>query len=140
MTDLFSILDNALARGTRLRPKVGGFPYLAESLRQAGVRSYRFDVPSASIIYITDGGAALRPGAPLFGDWTEIAEFDEMALIDAIRADQRGETAFPDFVKATFDAGIISYLVDTQARTCTYFGPRGDQYVEEYPVVDLPDT
>jgi uncharacterized protein YbcV (DUF1398 family) len=138
MTDLITILDTAVARGTRLRPRVGGFPYLAESLRQAGVHSYRIDVPSASVVYVTDGGAVLRPGAPLFDDWTEIAGFDELALVDAIRTDQRGESTFPEFVRATFAAGVISYLVDTRARTCTYLGARGERYVEEYPAVDLP--
>ncbi|MFJ2847458.1 DUF1398 family protein [Streptomyces griseofuscus] len=47
-----------------------------------------------------------------------------------MRADQAGETTFPAFVRACWDAGIAWYDVDTAARTCTYYGSDGDSYTE----------
>ncbi|WP_307817098.1 DUF1398 family protein [Streptomyces sp. CRPSP2-6A1] len=47
-----------------------------------------------------------------------------------VRADQAGETTFPAFVRACWDAGIAWYDVDAAARTCTYYGSDGDSYTE----------
>jgi len=38
---------------------------------------------------------------------------------------------------ATWRAGIVRYDVDFAARTCTYFGADGEEYVESYPAMDL---
>jgi uncharacterized protein YbcV (DUF1398 family) len=136
-----SIIDSvaaAAARGMAARPKVGGFPYLAEALRQAGVVKYYFDVPSMSVVYVTDRGDVLQPGILLRSEKMVIPPYDEMALIDAIRTDQRGESTFPEFVEASLQAGVIRYEVDSIARTCTYFGTHGERYVEDYPAVELP--
>lgn len=64
--------------------------------------------------------------------------FDRAALIAALRADQVGETTFPEFVRGCWDAGIVWYDVDTTARTCAYHGAGGDSYVEDYASVTLP--
>ena len=36
-----------------IRPKVGGFPYLAEALRKAGVTRNIWNLPSCQSIYLT---------------------------------------------------------------------------------------
>lgn len=133
-------VQTAVARGMAARPKIGGFPHLAEALRQAGVRSYHFDVASASVTYVTDAGIVLQPGHLLRDDWTAIGAFDEATLIAAIRADQQGASTFPEFVEASFRAGVVRYVVDTGTRTCTYLGLRGERYVEDYPAVELADA
>ena len=134
----------ATARGMAARPRVGGFPYLAEALRSAGVRRYFFDVPSASVVYVTDAGDVLQPGSPAgaapTGEMVVVPSFDAGRLIAAIRADQAGESAFPEFVAATLASGVLRYEVDTDARTCTYLGLHGESYVEEYPAVTLPSA
>lgn len=138
VSTIIDTIDTATAHAVAVRPPVGGFPYLAEALRGAGVRMYYFDVPSSTVRYATDTGDVLQPGALLRSTKTVIAPFDKDALIEALRADQRGETSFPEFVEASFRAGVIRYEVDTAARTCSYFGTRGEKYVEHYPAVDLP--
>jgi uncharacterized protein YbcV (DUF1398 family) len=130
-------IDHANARAAALRPKVGGFPYLAEALRQAGVTKYYFDIPSMTVIYVTDEGDLLQPGTFLRTAKTVIPAYDEDAVIDAIRVDQRGESTFPDFLAASFRAGVIRFEVDAAARTCTYFGAHAETYLEEYPAVHL---
>ena len=130
-------LDAARALAMRIRPAVGGFPYLAEVMRRAGVKRYLFDVASASVIYSTDDGDALYPGALLRDAPTIVPPFDEAALITALREDQEGRSTFPAFVEASLVAGVVRYEVDTAARTCSYFGVRGEVYVEEYAAVEL---
>lgn len=138
MNDVITHIQEAFARGQAARPKVGGFPYLAEALRQGGVRTYLFDVPSSSVLFVTDDATVLAPGTPLRDSWCVLAPFDEPAVVAAIRADQRGETTFPEFVEASLRAGVVRYEVDFAARTCTYMSARGDRYVERYPNVELP--
>lgn len=128
----------ATARGVAVRPKVGGFPYFAEAMRQAGITKNYFDVPAMSMVYATAEGDVLQPGPPLFGETTVVPRFNEAALLAALHADQRGDIEFIEFVRAIFGAGVIRFEVDTGERTCTYFGAHGERHVESYPAVDLP--
>jgi uncharacterized protein YbcV (DUF1398 family) len=124
--------------GASVRPKVGGFPYLAEALRQAGVLTLSFDVPAASGVYITNTGSILQQETPIRNGMVDVPEFNENALVTALRADQNGETTYPEFIEAAWNAGIVRYHVDMNARTCTYYGTQGENYIEQYPAVDLP--
>lgn len=90
-----------------------------------------------TVIYITDEGDLLQPGTFLRTAKTVIPAYDEDAVIEAIRVDQRGESTFPDFVEASFRAGVIRFEVDTAARTCIYFGAHAETYLEKYPAVHL---
>lgn len=138
MNSIITTIDAALERAAAVRPRVGGFPFLAEALREVGVTNYYFDVPSGTVLYATGAGDVLQPGSPLRTETTVVPPFDCAALVDAIRADQRGESAFPEFVEASWQAGVVRYEVDTAARTCSYFGAHGERYVEHYPAVTLP--
>ncbi len=138
MDSIIDIITAAYERGMAVRPKVGGFPFLAEALRQAGVVQYDFDVPSMTVVYATARGDVLQPGRLLRAAKTIIPPYDEAALVEVIQTDQRGESTFVQFVEASLGAGVIRYEVDTIARTCSSFGVRGERYVEEYPAVELP--
>lgn len=140
MADIIASINAAQEYAGRIRPKVGGFPFLAEALRQAGVQEYVFDVPSASAVLITADGAVLQPGTPLHAAMTVISPFDESALLEALRTDQVGDSTFPEFVAASFLAGVVRFTVDLNERTCTYQGVRGETYLERYPAVEIPDS
>jgi uncharacterized protein YbcV (DUF1398 family) len=137
MSTATTTLQTALDRGAAVRPEVGGFPYLAEALRQAGVTRCRMAVPANAFVYLTDAGPVAVQGEPLFSGMTDVPPFDEQALIAALRADQGGRTTFPEFVEGCWRAGVLWYDVDLAARTCTYYGANGDSYTEEYPAVEL---
>jgi uncharacterized protein YbcV (DUF1398 family) len=137
-TDAISRLLAAMERGEAARPKAGGFPYLAESLRQAGVTHCRMAVPANASLYLAEHGDVVVQGEPLVTGFALAPQFDEAALIAALRADQAGETTFPEFLRGCWDAGIVGYDVDTAAHTCTYYGANGDSYTEDYPSVTLP--
>ncbi|MGD1217116.1 DUF1398 family protein [Streptomyces krungchingensis] len=137
MTTAIPNLQAALERAAAIRPEVGGFPYLAESLRQAGVRRCTMAVPSHAMLYLTDAGPIAVQGEPLITGMADVAPFDRQALVAALRADQAGETAFPEFLQGCWQAGVAWYDVDLGARTCTYYGADGDSYTESYPAVEI---
>ncbi|MFG2233199.1 DUF1398 family protein [Streptomyces sp. NPDC048723] len=137
MNTAVTIVQAALEHAAAVRPEVGGFPYLAEALRQAGVTRCRMAVPSNAMLYLTDAGPVAVQGEPLVTGMIDVAPFDREALVAALRADQAGETAFPEFVRGCWKAGVVWYEVDLSARTCSYYGAADDSYVETYPAVEI---
>lgn len=137
MSDAIDELKAALARGTAIRPKVGGFPYLAETLRRAGVKRNVWALPACQAMYLTEKGAVMMQGAPLISGAADVAPFDSDALVAALRTDQAGKSTFPEFLVSAWKAGCVGYEVDFAARTCTYFGAGGGRYVESYPAVEI---
>ena len=131
-------LDRAFSRAEQLRPQSGGFPILAEVLRQAGVRRNIWHLPSAQSIYETDLGNLVQQGEPLFQGLCEVPAYDEQALVAAIRRDQAGEGTFPEFLSSVWGAGVICYVVDFSARTCLYCGI-DQEYLEEYEEAIIPE-
>jgi len=120
-----------------IRPKVGGFPVLAETLRLAGVTRNIWSLPSCQSIYLTKLGAVVNQGTPLTSGASDIPKFDQAALIRALRIDQNGESTFPQFLKASWEAGVVGYDVDFEKRKVTYYGAQGESYVEDYPTVEV---
>ena len=130
-------LTSAQQRAMAGRPKVGGFPYLAETLRSAGVTRNLWSLPACQSLYVTDLGPVVVQGAPLVMGVADVPPFDRDALITALRTDQAGESTFPEFLMASWKAGVVSYDVDLIARTVTYYGSSGENYVESYPAANL---
>ena len=130
-------LQAAQQRAVAIRPKVGGFPYLAETLRRAGVTRNLWFLPACQSLYLTKNGPVVFQGTPLVSGMIDVPAFDREALIAALRTDQAGRSTFPEFLEASWRAGVVRYDVDFEARTVTYYGCRGEQYVEGYTAVDL---
>lgn len=120
-----------------IRPKVGGFPYLAEALKRAGVTQNIWNLPSCQSIYLTQYGSVVSQGTPLVNETTDIAPFNRDALIKAIKLDQAGQSSFPEFLKSSWEAGVVSYNVDFEKRVVTYYGALGESYSENYPAIEL---
>lgn len=137
MSDAIAHLQAAQARAMAGRPRVGGFPYLAETLRRAGVTRNLWQLPACQSLYLTARGPVLQQGTPLVSGSVEVPRFDQQALLLALRTDQAGESSFPVFLQAAWHAGVVSYDVDLVERCVTYFGCDGESYVEHYPAVAL---
>jgi uncharacterized protein YbcV (DUF1398 family) len=137
MSKAIETLGAAMKRAMAGRPKVGGFPYLAETLRRAGVTRNLWSLPSGQSLYLTKEGAVVNQGAPLISGMADVPAFDREALIRVLRTDQKGESTFPEFLMATWRAGVVRYDVDFEARTVAYYGCNGEEYVEEYPAVNV---
>ena len=120
-----------------IRPKIGGFPYIAEVLRKAGVTRNIWNLPSCQSIYLTLDGPVVTQCTSLVNTPTDVPPFDRAALIKALRIDQAGESSFPEFLKACWEAGIVSYLVDFEKRMVTYYGISEEFYSENYPAVEI---
>lgn len=138
MKDTINQLIEAQKHAMSIRPAVDGFPVLAEVLSQAGVLINRWSLPSCQSIYLLkDNKSIVQQGAPLVTGTHIIPRFNQEALITAIRQDQAGKSTFPEFLQATWDAGVISYEVDFTARRVVYYGVYNESYEEKYPAVEV---
>lgn len=86
MSSITKKLVEAQKYAMSIRPTVGGFPVLAEVLRQAGVQINRWSLPSCQSIYIMKEGSVLQQGMPLVTGTHEIPKFDNEALIAALNS------------------------------------------------------
>jgi len=137
MSQAIENLQRAQERAMKNRPKAGGFPFLAEALRAAGVTRNRWTLPSCQSFFETTLGPVIMQGVPLVSGAVDVPSFDREALIRALRADQAGLTTFPEFLMGSWRAGVIAYDVDFVERKVTYFGCRGEEYTEEYPLAEV---
>lgn len=137
MSKAIENLQAAMQRAMAGRPKAGGFPYLAETLRLAGVTRNLWYLPACESLYVTELGAVVTSGTPLASGMVDVPPFDRDALIAALRTDQAGNSTFPEFLAATWRAGVVRYDVDFAARKVAYYGARGEEYVENYTVVHV---
>jgi len=137
MSKAIENLQAAMQRAMAGRPKVGGFPYLAETLRRAGVTRNLWYLPAGESLYLTEAGPVVTQGTPLVTGTVDVPPFDREALIAALRTDQAGESTFPEFLMATWRAGVVRYDVDFAARTVGYYGCTGEEYAEAYPAVEV---
>lgn len=137
MSKAIDNLNTAMQRAAAIRPKVGGFPYLAESLRQAGVTRNIWSLPACQSLFLTNHGPVVVQKASLVSGTADVPAFDREALIKALRIDQAGESTFPEFLAATWRAGVVRYEVDFAAHTVAYVGCNGEEYVEAYPAVEI---
>jgi uncharacterized protein YbcV (DUF1398 family) len=137
MSKAIDDLQAAITRAMAGRPKAGGFPYLAETLRRAGVSRNVWCLPACQSLYLTDEGPVVTQGTPLAMGSMDVPAFDREALIKALRTDQAGESTFPEFLEASWRAGVVRYDVDFGARTVAYYGCHDEEYVESYAAVAI---
>src|SRR6202034_4449628 len=97
MSKAIENLEAAQRQAMAIRPKVGGFPYLAETLRRAGVTRNVWSLPACQSLFLTNDGPIVIQGTPLVSGSADVPPFDCEALIKALRIDQAGESTFPEF-------------------------------------------
>jgi uncharacterized protein YbcV (DUF1398 family) len=137
MSTAIDNLTEAMKTAQATRPRVGGFPYLAEVLRKAGVTRNVWSLPSGQSLFLTEQGPVVIQGDPLVTGAADVPAFKEEALIRALRVDQAGESTFHEFLEASWRAGVVRYDVDLEARTVAYQGCNGEEYIEAYPAVTV---
>jgi uncharacterized protein YbcV (DUF1398 family) len=137
MSKAIENLQAAQQRAMAIRPKVGGFPVLAEVLRRAGVTRNLWFLPACESLFLTKDGPVVMQGTPLVSGMVDVPPFDREALIQALRTDQAGGSTFPEFLAASWRAGIVRYDVDFANRRVSYYGCQGEEYVEGYPAVEV---
>jgi uncharacterized protein YbcV (DUF1398 family) len=135
ITDHIETVQQAQRRGAAARPQVNGFPHYAEALRAAGIIAVETSIATGGSVYHLGDGAVAETFDAIAVPMSAVPDWNELALIAAIRADQGGLTAFPEFLHDAWEAGVIHFRVDLANRTCTYFGTAGNCYIEAYPAV-----
>lgn len=85
---------------------------------------------------LTEHGPVVTQGTPLATGTVDVPPFDREALT-ALRTDQAGKSTFPEFLAASWRAGVVRYDVDFAARKVAYYGSNGEEYVEDYPAVQV---
>lgn len=137
MSKAIENLKAAQKRAMAGRPKVGGFPYLAETLRRAGVTRNLWYLPACQSLYLTDDGPVVTLGTPLSSGTFNASRFSREDLISALRTDQAGKSTFSEFLAACWLAGVLRYDVDLVGRKVAYYGCNGEEYIEDYPAVEV---
>lgn len=137
MPNAIDVLQRAFSEAAQGSPAIGGFHYFAETLRQAGAIRNHWALPSCQSTFWTTHGNVVDQGEPLMTGFGTVPKFDLDAVIRAIREDQAGKSTFAQFLAAAWDAGVLSYEVDFENCTVSYFGVDGEVYVEEYARVSL---
>lgn len=118
-------------------PAGAGFPHLAKTLLTYGVHLVEWVLPAAQATYVTNEGTVVQLGEPVVVGMYDVPDFDEDALLAALRTDQAGGFTLPEFLAAAWAAGCVRYVVDLDDRVVVYEGAAGETYTQEYPDVDL---
>ena len=119
------------------RPRVGGFTYLAETLRRVSVTRNLWSLPFCQSLYLTAEGPAMTQGTPLSTGMADVPPFNRDALIMALRTYQVEISTFPESLMPAWKADVIGYDVDFIVRIVTYYGSSKENYVESYPAVEV---
>ena len=113
------------------------FPEVVHKLTAIGVERYHADYTRReSTYYLSDGQSHVLP-LP-HPEQLIAATFDASGVEAAIRASQRGEISYVEFLKWTMAAGCVGYFVQITGRRALYFGRNGDVHLEPFPVASKP--
>lgn len=135
--ELLNNLKKAMNKAENIQPKVGGFPYLAECLREEGFIKNIWYLPSYDSFYFSRNSSVVIPGKSLIEDVTVYPPYSKSALLNTLRTDQAGQTSFPNFLMNTWRSGVVKYEVNFIDRYVIYYGANGEKYKETYPIVEI---
>jgi uncharacterized protein YbcV (DUF1398 family) len=94
-------------------------------------------LPACQSLFLTNYGAVVTQGTPIATGTMDVPPFNREALISALLTDQAGESTFPEFLAASWRAGVVRYDVDFTARTVAYYRCNGEEYIEAYTIVEV---
>jgi uncharacterized protein YbcV (DUF1398 family) len=108
------------------------FPEVAAALSAANIEGYYKDLLRREVTYyLADGNTHAEPLT--LAAHPVPAVFSQDALVAAIRAAQRDDVRYPDFIVRAMEAGTAAYRVFINGRRVIYFGRSGDIHVEHFP-------
>ncbi|AMV26011.1 hypothetical protein VT84_16550 [Gemmata sp. SH-PL17] len=107
------------------------FPEVVRRLHAAGVERYHVDLTRDETTYYLSCGESHVLATGVLRD--PIAEsFDVAAVEGAVRASQRGEIIFPEFLRRIMAAGCVGYFTQITGSRVQYVGRTGDLHVEPF--------
>lgn len=109
------------------------FPEVVARLSGAGVTAYHADLLKLRKTYYDAAAEAHDHAMPWNGAPPVAAEFSAGDVAAAVRAIQRKEIGYVEFLSRIMRAGCASYGVFFKGRKAVYVGRNGDEYVEPFP-------
>lgn len=109
------------------------FPLVVQKLAGAGVVSYRTDLMALRSTYYDSGSESFDERVPLADAPAIAATFDAGGVAETVKAIQRREIGYAEFLRRIMAAGCASYEVFFGGRKAVYIGRDGDAYVEPFP-------
>jgi len=109
------------------------FPKVLERLVGAGVKSYTADLIKLRNTYYDGGGEAFDETLPLTEAPAIAPAFDSDAVMGIVKAIQRGEIGYAEFLRRIMRAGCSHYEVYIAGRKVMYFGRDGEFCTEPFP-------
>jgi uncharacterized protein YbcV (DUF1398 family) len=109
------------------------FPQVVQRLIGAGVESYTADLIKLRNTYYDAGGEAFDEPLPLAERPSIAASFDSTAVAATVKAIQRGQIGYAEFLRRIMRSGCSHYEVFIAGRRAMYFGRDGEFYTEPFP-------
>ncbi len=109
------------------------FSKIIPRLAGAGVASYTADLVKLRNTYYDAGSEAFDETLPLKDGPAIAPAFDPHAVAATVKAIQRGEIGYAEFLRRIMSSGCSHYEVFIAGRKAMYFGRDGDFYTEPFP-------
>lgn len=108
------------------------FPEVVQRMLAAGATSYFVDtLRSEDVVYLADDTAFAEKMHLSLDPIAE--EFSKSAVVAAIRAAQKDEIRYPEFMRQAAAAGVVAYWAFLTGKRVMYFSRKGEFHVEEFP-------
>jgi uncharacterized protein YbcV (DUF1398 family) len=108
------------------------FAEIVGKLIAEGVESYRVDfIRKENTYYMPNGESHIT--YLHFKDYPIAESFNLEGIQSAIKASQRLELKFVDFIPRAMDAGVMGYIVFFKGKKVIYYGRKGDTHTELFP-------
>ncbi|MDP3920355.1 MAG: DUF1398 family protein [Candidatus Omnitrophota bacterium] len=111
------------------------FPETVKRLAETGVERYCADLVRLEKFYYAPTGQNDTVAMPLENPPTIAMTFSQKTVQEAIRASQKGQIDYAEFLRRIMKAGVVYYDIFIQGRKAIYTGRNGDFHVENFPVI-----
>jgi uncharacterized protein YbcV (DUF1398 family) len=109
------------------------FPVIVQRLAGAGVVAYNADLIALRKTYYDRGAESIDETLPLTDAPVIAEQFDRDTVEKTVKAIQRKEIGYAEFLRQIMRAGCARYSVFFGGRKAMYFGRDGEFYVEPFP-------
>ena len=109
------------------------FPAVVARLAENGVTSYTADLMALRKTYYNSGSRSHDEAMPLADPPAIASAFDSERVAATVKAIQRSEIGYAEFLRRIMLAGCSHYAVFIAGRKAMYFGRDGAFYTENFP-------
>jgi uncharacterized protein YbcV (DUF1398 family) len=109
------------------------FPAVVARLAENGVTSYTADLMALRKTYYNSGSRSHDEAMPLADPPAIASAFDSERVAATVKAIQRSEIGYAEFLRRIMVAGCSHYEVFIAGRKAMYFGRDGAFYTENFP-------